>query len=284
MLNTFFNKPNYKYEVAICCIIKDEDYLPEWIEYHSLIGVTKFYIYDNGSVIPINVTLETYVKSGLVEVISFTGEVMQLPAYDNCLKQYGSLCKWIAFIDADEFIVPKTLNGNLPKFLRAYESYAAIGVNWLVFGSNGHIEKTENTIPSYTRRSLKSYPRNKHIKSIVQPAFVAKALTPHHFEYKKKWYCVNENFVAILEAFSEHSSNKIQINHYFSRSKADYLHKKQRGRADTSEASHQRTMDNFYLLEEKANLIIDESIIELQLIISQLKSGINEDVSDPTQW
>jgi hypothetical protein len=109
MLSTFFNKPTYKFEVAICCIVRDEEYLVEWIEYHSLIGVTKFYIYDNGSAITVNQTLATYIDSGLVEVITFPGEVMQLPAYDNCLEQYGSLCKWIAFIDADEFIVPKTL-------------------------------------------------------------------------------------------------------------------------------------------------------------------------------
>ena len=273
MFGKLFNHQTYKFEVAICCIVRDEEYLTEWIEYHALIGVTKFYIYDNESVILVNETLASFIASGLVEVIPFPGKVMQLPAYHHCLEYYGPLCKWIAFIDADEFIVPKTLTGNLPEFLTAYEAYAALGVNWLEFGSNGHIERSGNTIQSYTRRSLKSYERNKHIKSIVQPRFVIKALTPHHFEYKKGKYAVNENFVTITGPFSTHSSNKIQVNHYFTRSKTDYIHKKERGRADTSEAVHQRTMDNFYTSDENANLIADESIIEVQMLIKQLKKS-----------
>jgi hypothetical protein len=43
-------------------------------------------------------------------------------------------------------------------------------------------------------------------------------------------------------------------------------------------------MDNFHLIEKKANLIVDESIIEVQLFIDKLKSGNKEDLSDPTQW
>lgn len=273
MYRKLFNRPQpYQFDVAICCIVRDEEYLIEWIEYHALIGITRFYIYDNGSAIPVNETLAPFVESGLVEVILFPGEVMQLPAYHHCLKNYGPLCKWIAFIDADEFIVPKNPTANLPEFLTAYEGYAALGVNWLIFGSNGHIDKTENTIQSYTRRSLKSYTHNNNVKSIVQPRFVIKAITPHDFEFKKGWYGVNENFVPLKGNFSVHSSNQIQLNHYFTRSQADYLHKKGRGRADTSEAVHQRTMDNFYLTEKNANLIVDESIIEVQMLIEELKS------------
>ena len=274
MPGKLFTRQTYIFEVAICCIVRDEEYLTEWIEYHALIGVTKFYIYDNESKVPVNQTLASFIDNGLVEVIPFPGEVMQLPAYHHCLKHYGPLCKWIAFIDADEFIVPKTLTGNLPEFLKAYEAYPGLGVNWLEFGSNGHIEKRDNTIQSYTRRSLKSYPRNEHIKSIVQPRFVIKAVDPHHFEYKKGKHAVNENFIPITKgAFSTHNSNKIQVNHYFTRSKTDFIHKKERGRADTSEAVHQRVMENFYISDENANLIADESIIEIQMLIQQLKNS-----------
>jgi hypothetical protein len=284
MFGKLFNHQPYKFEVAICCIVRDEEYLTEWIAYHALIGITKFYIYDNESIIPVNKTLAAYLDSGLVEIIPFPGKVMQLPAYHHCLKHYGPFCKWIAFIDADEFIVPKTLTGNFPEFLKAYEAYAGLGINWLVFGSNGHIEKQGSTIQSFTQRSLKSYLANKHIKSIVQPRFVIKALTPHDFEYKKGKYGVNENFVALTGAFSRHSSNKIQINHYFTRSETDFIHKKGRGRADTDEDIHQRTMDNFHIVEKNSNLITDESIIEIQMLIEQLKNGSNDEQVEITNW
>jgi len=273
MYGKLFNYKTYTFEVAICCIVRDEEYLTEWIAYHALTGVSKFYIYDNESTIPVSESLAPFIDNGLVEVITFPGKVAQLPAYDHCLKHYGPLCKWVAFIDADEFIVPKTLTGNLPEFLKAYEAYAGLGVNWLEFGSSGHIEKSAHIIQTYTRRSLKSYPRNEHIKSIVQTRFVIKALTPHNFEYKKGKHAVNENFIPIKGSHSVHSSNKIQVNHYFTRSKTDYIQKKERGRADTSEAVHQRTMDNFEICDKNANLITDESIIEVQLLIKQLKKS-----------
>ena len=40
----------FKYFMSIACIIKNEGpYLREWLEYHKLIGVEHFYVYDNES-------------------------------------------------------------------------------------------------------------------------------------------------------------------------------------------------------------------------------------------
>ena len=40
----------FKYFISVACIIKNEGpYLKEWIEYHKLIGVEHFYVYDNES-------------------------------------------------------------------------------------------------------------------------------------------------------------------------------------------------------------------------------------------
>ena len=36
-----------KYFLSVCCIIKNERYLEEFIIYHHIIGVEHFYIYDN---------------------------------------------------------------------------------------------------------------------------------------------------------------------------------------------------------------------------------------------
>lgn len=273
----FSTRQDYEFEVAICCIVKNEQYLPEWVAYHVLIGVSRFYIYDNESAISVGEVLKTYVKSGLVEVIPIKGAVMQVPAYNHCLKNYGRYCRWIAFIDADEFIVPKNQTGNLPQFLTAYEDYGGLGVNWLVFGSNGHVTKPDGPqTANYMRRSLKTTSFNEHIKSIIQPRFALKAIDPHHFIYRKKKYSVNENFERFSGAFSAHSSNKIQINHYFLWSKADFIEKKQRGRADTDEEQHQRTINDFYETDKKANMIVDESILEVQLLAKQNLSSVKE--------
>ncbi len=138
-------------------------------------------------------------------------------AYGHCLKKYGSLCRWLAFIDADEFIVPKTFTGSLPDFLVPYEQYGGIGINWLVFGSNGHIEKPASQIESYTRRLPKSDPENDHVKSIVQPRYIK-----HIPSGPRIIFIINGESIQsmrILQRFkgpySPHSTNKIQLNHYW---------------------------------------------------------------------
>ena len=258
----------YTYEVAICLIVKDEDrYLPEWVDYHLKIGVNHFYIYDNDSKIPVASTLSKYVESGTVSVELISGKAMQMPAYARCLSKYGRLCKWIAFIDADEFIVPKTLSGNLPEFLSNYKRYGGIGLNWLVFGSNGHLQRPEGTLAqSYTKRTLKSNLVNNHIKTIAQPRHIKRVgSNPHDFIFKNGKHCVNENFERLRGPRVTHTSNKIQLNHYFLRSLEDFKEKLERGRADTGTT---RQLEEFYELDREANLVSDESIIELTMELS----------------
>jgi len=261
--------PSYMYEVAICCIVKDEHYyLPEWIEYHLKIGVSRFYMYDNESKIPVATTLSDYIDKGIVKLELISGRAMQKMAYEHCLANYGRECQWIAFIDADEFIVPKTITGNLPEFLSAFEKFGGIGLSWLLFGSNGHLEKPKSTqTQSYTKRTLKTHVMNDHIKTIVQPKYVKKVpLDPHHFIFKKGKYCVNENFERLTGPRNTHTSNKIQLNHYYLRSLEDYKEKLERGRADNGLF---RSLGDFYDLDREANLITDENIIELKMLLDE---------------
>jgi hypothetical protein len=205
----------------------------------------------------------------LVVIEPIQGKAKQMIAYGHCLKKYGSLCKWIAFIDADEFIVPKT-TGNLPEFLSAYERFGGLGINWLVFGSNGHIEKPATSqIQSYTRRIPKSHPLNDHVKSIVQPRYVKHIPSgPHHFHYKLGKYSVNENFKRFKGPYSPHSTEKIQLNHYWLRSEADFKEKLLRGRGDQTAPELARKMDDFHETDKEAT-IIDETILNLKDITGQ---------------
>ncbi len=92
--------------LSLCLIAKDEDeYLQEWLDYHILIGVERFYIYDNESKNPIRNLLTEYIDAGWVVVHEIKGTAVQVMAYQHCLQTYGENSKWIGFIDADEFIL-----------------------------------------------------------------------------------------------------------------------------------------------------------------------------------
>lgn len=57
---------NYKNYLSATCIIKNEaEYMPEWLEYHLLVGFEKFYIYDNGSTDNIKQVLAPYVDASI---------------------------------------------------------------------------------------------------------------------------------------------------------------------------------------------------------------------------
>ncbi|PZP47810.1 MAG: hypothetical protein DI598_10670 [Pseudopedobacter saltans] len=251
-----------KYYVSICAIQKDEnDYLEEWIRFHLKIGIDHFFIYDNGSKISPSLILREYTNKGVVTIINYPGDSKQNEAYLHCIKRNKYLSKWIACIDIDEYIVPKIPKGDLKGFLKDFEHYGGFGMNWLIFGSNGHKFKTKKSqLESFVMRSYEDFPVNKHIKSIVQPKFVIDVNSPHHFKFVMGKKCVNENFEIIEGPFSEHSSKKIQLNHYYCRSEEEYLEKISRGYADHI---GERLISQYEAHNKDANYVQDDYAFRL---------------------
>lgn len=251
-----------RYYLSLCCIVKDEnEYLAEWLEYHRKIGVEHFYIYDNGSKISVDHTIRTLNLSDYVTITYIPGRNKHIRAYGNCLRRFGNLSQWIGFIDIDEFIVPKTGNRDLKSFLGGYENFGGLGISWLIFGSNGHVKKPLGSqMESFTKRSEVTFLANKHIKSIVQPKYTKSAHKSHSFKYKPGFYCVNENYLPIEDAFSEPSIDKIQLNHYYCRSLEEYHQKIKRGISDTKRP---RLLDEFYYHDAESNKVEDDAILDV---------------------
>ena len=89
------------HNLSICAIFKNEaKFLKEWIEYHRLVGVDHFYLYDNGSTDRFKEILNPYIKDKTVTLIYWperaddTSEEKafawalstQVPAYENAVK------------------------------------------------------------------------------------------------------------------------------------------------------------------------------------------------------
>lgn len=130
-----------KYEVSVCAFFKDESaYLQEWIEYHQMIGVDHFYLYNNSSCDQSMQVLRPYIQSGLVTVVYWPNLIpeylsenlthfvfsTQLPAYENAAKYlaYGKT-EWLCFLNPDEFIVPMNCE-NIKEIVGKQKAYGAI--------------------------------------------------------------------------------------------------------------------------------------------------------------
>lgn len=216
--------------LSAVCIAKDEPDLEEWVRYHQLIGVEKFFIFDHKSAQPIEQQLAPLIASKLVTVIRATGQYPQVPLYEWALKNHQPTSRWLAFIDADEFLVPKQTD-DLRTLLRDYEQFGGLGVHWLLFGSSGHEKRPPGLMmENYTRRSSKSYDLNQHVKSIVQPARATGTINPHFFHYAPPYFAVNEFGVPFDSPVSyPHTSERVQFNHYYLKSREEFLKKAARG-------------------------------------------------------
>jgi hypothetical protein len=242
--------------LTLCAIAKNEgSYFNEWIEWHARLGVEKFFIYDNESTDNILEVLQPYINSGLVEYHFIAGRRKQAAAYDDCLARHRYDSRWMAFIDLDEFIVP-VKHQTIPEFLKDYEAFASVEINWLCYGSGGAKTRTPGKVMERFR--MHSHPEcelNRHVKSIVNPRSALNFISSHHPTILSGT-TVDTNGQRVRRFFSrrEPLHDIIRINHYAVKSYDEFLEKRARGRGMSMD---QRGMDYFSKFDR--NELVDQT-------------------------
>lgn len=174
---------------AIAAILKDErESLLEWLAFHRVMGASHFFLADNGSTDGTRECLASLAREGwvtLIDVPSEPGVKPQLPAYQRLLAACAQGFDAVAFIDADEFLLPDgepDARGLLPwlEARLADPEVAAVAVNWACFGSGGARFCEEGlVIERFTQRAKRGFGPNRHFKSVVRPARVKHFTNPH---------------------------------------------------------------------------------------------------------
>ena len=236
--------------LAVGAIIKNEGpYIKEWLDFHIAMGVECFYLYDNNSTDDTRKILAPYISEGKVFYHKIGGKQRQRRAYNQIAKLYSSNTFWIAYIDADEFLYCMPKDGkkiDLKDFLKGYEDYNGVGVNWLMFGTSGNKTKPEgNVVDNYTR-CIYDYEPNLHIKTIANAKKVKLFYnTPHTCEFIDGNPAVDENKELLLgneeidieqkKSFSKKLNvNKIVLNHYYTKSEKEFFERCHKGKASGS--------------------------------------------------
>jgi hypothetical protein len=206
-----------RYDLVIAAIVRNEaPYLREWIEFHALVGVGHFYIYDNDSSDGSADILEHYRRQGLATVLPWPpigGWNGQTAAYAHATAAYRRAARWMACIDVDEFLFPETA-ATLTEALTGYGSFARLSIPWRCFGHGGHDRRPEGlTIENYLRCSRLTAPELTKTKSIVDPCRVSEL----HVHAP----------VVAGEATTLHGG--ILLNHYVTRSCEEFEAKVARG-------------------------------------------------------
>jgi len=226
----------YQYTLTAAAIFKDEaPYLKEWIEYHKMMGVEHFRLYNNDSEDGYLAVLAPYIQRGEVEVIEWPSSkealqkwavLSQWPSCIDAINHYKGKSQWLALIDIDEFLFPLE-KPNMVTFLKEYEAYPGVVLNWQCFGTSfiEEIPQGELMLETLTLKAEENSMQNIAVKSIVQPDCVdvsKVAWIPHTCHYLTGRPAVFPDHQERPENL-DHStwrvcSEKAVINHYVHRS------------------------------------------------------------------
>lgn len=219
------------YNLSICSMIQNEaPWLEEWLEYHLLVGVEHFYLYDNESRDETNEVLAPYIERGLVEVIFWDssekhadprGNVFdkyQITAFNDCVKRAKGASEFIAVLDVDEYLVPVKGKGSLWDLLHSkhHKSVGSFELHWLIYGTSHvwEIPKDKMMIEVLTKRAKDHHPWHHNTKCIHRVDAV-EACWVHNASLKP-------GYRKLDLAFSD-----FRINHYWTRDQKSWLSKRQ---------------------------------------------------------
>ncbi len=172
--------------------------LVEWIEVNSLFGADHFVLYNhsgNGQILQPYV--DYYSMLGRVELIQWDLAALgindpktdvyyyaQILQQNDCLFRNMFRTKYIAFLDVDEFIVPRGQHSSWSDLVSTCEDAAQYLVRCLIFRRN--LPSDEQAISDYdlltlvkTKAENRIFPAGIRTKYIVNPLYIL-SVTVHH--------------------------------------------------------------------------------------------------------
>ncbi|MCE8440141.1 glycosyltransferase family 92 protein [Rhodovulum sulfidophilum] len=238
--------------LAIVLIVKNEArHIGEWARFHRAAGAAHVYAYDNGSTDGTAAELAAALGDRLTllpwDQKLFDGRSgreihNQVLAYAHALRNFGGAHRWMACIDADEFLVPKQAE-SLEAALSHLGDIPSVTLPWHNFGRNGHdAPPAGGIVANYTRRAadpLSGARGVTNFKTLVDATRVT-ALKVHSVWVDGQAVTWNDRGERTDHkgradpAF--YSADHLQLNHYYTRSEQELAAKIARGSNQSVEA------------------------------------------------
>jgi hypothetical protein len=224
------DKPHY---LGIAAIYRWEaENLREWVAFHRVVGVDRFFLYDNASEDEHLEALRPFIEDGSVTVHPWPVFPGQGSAYDHALVRHGGEVRWMAFLDVDEFFFSPT-GRRLPEVLRDYERHPGVGVSRAWMGTSGHRTRPEGLLLRNFSSRLHLPEPNRSVKSVVDPDRVVQRMNEHWFQFRDGESTVDEHHEP-LESWQRPGDltfDVLRVNHYFTKSEEEAMRKFDRPQA-----------------------------------------------------
>ncbi|CAF1294642.1 unnamed protein product [Rotaria sordida] len=111
-----------EHAISIYTMIRNKrNEIIDWIEYHRMIGIEHFYLYDHLSEDQIDIFLKYYLDQNIVTIIKWPfrpienqhWNMIQSASMNHALKNFGPFNKWMGYFDIDEYFQLNSINEQL---------------------------------------------------------------------------------------------------------------------------------------------------------------------------
>lgn len=269
-----------RHGIAIATVLRDEEnYVAEWASFHRAVGVRHFFVYDDGSTDRTVVILRDLLppdeltifpwRMTMVDVSNKLQVNRQTLAFAHATLNFGAAYRWMAFIDVDEFILPKT-GSTIEEALAGAKGFPNISLPWHMFGTSGHKTRPEGLVTrNYTMRAKDPISRLKNatnFKCIVDPCAVSE-VSVHHFHTKEFGDRTANDAGGVFprderKSLTFYSASNLQLNHYYTRSEEEFLRKITRGAVSPTPLNELSKRLSIARGSIEGNQVEDLSIIE----------------------
>lgn len=235
-----------RWELALATIFKAESrWLPEWIEYHRLVGVQHFFLLchddDPAERERAGGVLNRYQREGLVDwgFHDCRDADWQLQGWARILRRWGPQCVWLGLTDADCFLRPEPTptvprpTDDLVAVLRDFDApdVAGLAVYVRTFGSAGLLEPPELQLEAFVRRAPDDHPAGRTANYVLRPDRLVPAGAHGYNQPQPGFRLVDGDWDTVPWPTAKRAGSfkRLCWNHYSIRSRADWEAKRRRG-------------------------------------------------------
>ncbi|MDI9406762.1 MAG: glycosyltransferase family 92 protein [Chitinophagaceae bacterium] len=229
--------------LAIVLVVKDEGrHIGEWAHFHRLAGVRHLFVYDDGSSDDTLAALRREFGPAALTVIPWAQRLddrslgrpihNQVLAYAHAAANYGGAFRWLAFVDADEFLVPVRATCLDEALAHLGAEVCNVSLPWHMFGRCGHVAAPSGgVVANYLHRAADPM-HGVNFKCLVDPCCLT-GVRVHSMTTAGGTLTWNDRG----QAFPLHqrhqrgfySADHLQLNHYYTRSAEELEQKISRG-------------------------------------------------------
>lgn len=229
--------------VALVLVVRNEArHIGEWARFHRLAGSRQVIVYDDGSSDATLAELAGALEPDQLRVIPWHQRLVDLPwqrqihnqllAYAHAASNFGGGFRWMAFIDADEFLVPKRGTSLDAALSHLGPAVRCVSLPWHMFGRCGHqLPPSGGVVANYRHRAADPM-AGVNFKCLVDPCHLT-SLRVHRMAVDRGELTWNDR--GQMFRFSDrqrsafYSADHLQLNHYYTRSAAELEEKIRRG-------------------------------------------------------